>query len=305
MAHTDALAARPGESGARLKNKSSPWLPAVRRLHTGMLLALQGNTAGGRQGCNTAPHARHERTTAAATALRGALTCMQRGAKSHVIINQAQPSRTLANEAPPRLGPLWVMRRGCAQTAVSRKAERGTQEAEAQLAGQQLQEDTVTHQHWPVRKPSISYSGRIRSRNMRSMSVLDSCPRFAACASYAARASQETARRMQRGPHMGGTEPQAAAGSPSCVRAQPSPRPCWRHGAAARARKYRRGPGRMHAQPGGSPRMLSARERPRAALHGARAQLAESALHAALDVGVAHHQHAGLVAAHQRHLWVG
>jgi len=102
-------------------------------------------------------------------------------------------------------------------------------------------------------------------------------PPFAACASYAARASQETARRIQRGPHV----------------------------ATAHARKYRRGPECMYAQPGGSPQMLSARERPRAALHGARAQLAERALHAALDVGVAHHQHAGLVAAHQRHLWVG
>lgn len=102
---------------------------------------------------------------------------MQRGAKPHVIINQAQPSRRLANAAPPRPGPLRVRRRGCAQTAVSRKAERGTQEAGAQLAGQQLQEDTVTHRHWPVRKPSGSYSGRIRSRSMRSKSVLDGYPR--------------------------------------------------------------------------------------------------------------------------------
>lgn len=47
---------------------------------------------------------------------------------------------------------------------------------------------------------------------------------------------------------------------------------------------------------------LSARERPRAGLRGARAQLAKGALDAALDVRIAHHQHARLVAAHQHHL---
>ena len=53
-----------------LQNELSPYLPAVRRLHTRMLLALQDYTAGGRQGCNAAPHASRERTPAAATALR-------------------------------------------------------------------------------------------------------------------------------------------------------------------------------------------------------------------------------------------
>ena len=47
---------------------------------------------------------------------------------------------------------------------------------------------------------------------------------------------------------------------------------------------------------------LSARERPRAGLRGARAQLAKGAFDAALDVRIAHHQHARLVAAHQHHL---
>ena len=65
-------------------------------------------------------------------------------------------------------------------------------------------------------------------------------------------------------------------------------------------------PRRGHASSGVRPkpwtRALSPRERPRAGLAGARAQLAEGALDAALEVRVAHQQHAHLVPAHQHDL---